>query len=474
MTWRLAWRGVWRNPRRTGLTLAAVAFAVFLVVFLVAMADGVHSRMIEDGVRMASGHLQVARAGYLDNRTLEYSLQPDAELEATLRGAPGVQGVARRVFGAALLSAGDSTRGAMLLGVDPRHEASVSSLPERLSQGAFLPDHVARPVVLGRTLAQALDVSPGDQVLLYSNTYTLENAYELFEVSGLVRLPDPTLERSMALVRLSDAQRFFLLGERISEFALLADNAPAVHGLQRYLESALAGRLAAAPRPVAAAGTGAGINATAAAGTGAGIYAAAAGTETVLAATAGTGSGVVLAAIPAGAAVATAHETIELNPWNRIMPELEQFIWLDDASMYIMLLILVVVVGFGILNTILMSVLERQRELGVLLALGLPPGAIFRTIYAESLILAGLGLGIGLLLVLPAVYWLAENPIPLSGEDMEMMMEMVGIEPVLDFELRRRTLPGAGLLIFGVAALASLYPAVKASRARPVDALRSI
>lgn len=461
MAWRLAWRGVWRNPRRTGLTLAAVAFAVFLVVFLVAMADGVHSRMIEDGVRMASGHLQVARAGYLDNRTLEYSLQPDAELEAALRRAPGVQGVARRVLGAALLSARDSTRGVMLLGVDPVRESSVSSIPERLSHGAFLPDDIARPVVLGRALAQALDVSPGDQVLLYSTTYTLENAYELFEVSGLVRLPDPALERSLALVRLSDAQRFFLLDERISEFALLAENAPAVPGLQRFLENALAERLAA-PSPEYAPGA-AGTNGVAA--TPAGL---ASGPATGTTGPAGTET--VLAAAP-GLAV---QEAIELNPWNRMMPELEQFIWLDDAGMYIMLLILVIVVGFGILNTILMSVLERQRELGVLLALGLPPGAIFRTIYAESLLLAGLGIGIGLLLVLPAVYWLAANPIPLSGSDMAMMSEMIGIEPVLDFELRDRTLPATTLLIFGVAALASLYPAVKASRARPVDALRSI
>lgn len=464
MTWRMAWRGVWRNPRRTGLTLAAVAFAVFLVVFLVAMADGVHSRMIEDGVRMASGHMQVARAGYLDNRTLEYTLRPDPELEAALRSAPGVQGVARRVWGAALLSAGDSTRGVMLLGVEPRHEASVSSFPERATGGAFLPDEVVRPVVLGRALAQALDVAPGDPVLLYSTTYTLENAYELFEVSGLVRLPDPALERSLALVRLDDAQRFFLLGERISEFAILAGSAPVVPGLQRHLENALAGRLTYQRTGPDLSTNGAGHQA---------------GRDTRPALP--TGDAALPGAAPAGAALlpalatgAAAYEAIEINPWNRIMPDLEQFIWLDDAGMYIMLMILVVVVGFGILNTILMSVLERQRELGVLLALGLPPGAIFRTIYAESLLLAGLGLGIGLLLVLPAVYWLAANPIPLGGSDMAMMSELIGIEPVLDFELRRRTLPGAGLLIFGVAALASLYPAVKASRARPVDALRSI
>ncbi|MFP6607417.1 MAG: ABC transporter permease, partial [Myxococcota bacterium] len=68
---RLAWRNVWRNRRRTGLCVAATVFAVFLVVLSVAMADGSHEKMIEDGVRMQSGHITVTGVGYLDDRTLE-------------------------------------------------------------------------------------------------------------------------------------------------------------------------------------------------------------------------------------------------------------------------------------------------------------------------------------------------------------------------------------------------------------------
>jgi ABC-type lipoprotein release transport system permease subunit len=164
---------------------------------------------------------------------------------------------------------------------------------------------------------------------------------------------------------------------------------------------------------------------------------------------------------------------VEVHTWKEVIPELEQFIFLDDAGMYIMLVILVIVVGFGILNTILMAVLERKRELGVLLALGLRPGAIFRVVYLESLILAAVGLAIGLVLAFPIVLWFQAHPIPITGE-MASATEWVGMDPVVTFKLKPLNPIGSAITILGVAALAALYPAIKASRARPVDALRSL
>jgi ABC-type lipoprotein release transport system permease subunit len=406
---RLAWRNVWRNPRRTGLTVAATVFAVFLVILFVAMADGSHSKMIEDSVRIQSGHVQLAADGYLENRTLEYYLELDAPMEAMLTAAPEVEGWAPRVNSAALLSLESSTHGVVLLGVDPERERSVSTLDQRVETGEFLPATMVRPIVLGQQLADNLGAVLGDEILVYSMSYTLENAYELFEFAGTVKLPDPSFERGLAIVRLADAQEFLVYGERVNEVALRAESAQQVPALSADLAVRLAGR-----------------------------------------------SGV------------------SIHPWNEVMPELEQFIIIDDAGMYIMLVILVIVVGFGILNTILMSVMERQRELGAMLALGLRPVRLFSMIYAESMMLAGIGLIVGMALALPTVLWFIGHPIPLSGEGMEAAAALVGMEPIVVFELRDTTLPGAALTILGVAALAALYPAFKAGRARPVDALRSL
>jgi ABC-type lipoprotein release transport system permease subunit len=164
---------------------------------------------------------------------------------------------------------------------------------------------------------------------------------------------------------------------------------------------------------------------------------------------------------------------VDVRTWDKLMPELVQFIFIDDASMYILLVILIVVVGFGILNTILMSVLERTRELGVLLALGLRPVAVFRLVYVESLLLAGVGLLIGLAIGIPLVLWFQAHPIPLGG-DLAKATELFGMEPVMTWKLKPLNPIGSCITILGVAALAAFYPAVKAARGRPVDALRSV
>jgi putative ABC transport system permease protein len=407
---RLAWRNVWRNGRRTALTSAATVFAVFLVALSLCMSAGTHRKMVEDGVRLGSGHVTISGRGYLENQTLEQSLSLDAELERLLDTTEGIMGWGARVSSFALLSHGDRSDGVAVLGVDPAREGSVSSLVQRVSSGRFLTSQRPREIVLGAALARDLRARIGDELLLYGVAYSLETAYELFTVVGIVRLPMPDLERALALVSLRDAQEFFVYGDRVSEVAILARNARGGEEVLARLTSALA---------------------------------------------------------EMGA------DQIELHGWAEHMPDLEQFVLLDRGGMFLQLSILIVVVGFGILNTILMSVLERTRELGVMRALGLSPAAVFRIVYFESAILSAVGLVIGLALSIPCALYFEANPIPLGG-DMAAMTELLGMEPVIVFDFELSQLGSVSLMIGVVALLAAAYPAFKAGRARPVDALRSL
>ena len=409
MIWRLAWRNIGRNKRRTALTTAAAVFAVVLIVQMIALTTGVHEKMIEDNVRMHAGHLQLTGAGYLENRTLERFLRWTPELAAAIESAPGIAAAAPRLNGFALLSNGQTSHGVALIGVDPARERAVSTLPGRTVRGAFL-DGGAREIVLGAGLAEALAVDVGGEVLVYAVAYTLENAYELFRVRGVLRVPEPRLDRSLALISLADAQLLFAYDDRVSEVAMLTGDPARLEQTRR----ALAARVAPHSR-----------------------------------------------------------EALDVNGWPVVMPELAQMILIDDAQNYSMLGILIVVVGFGMLNTLLMSVLERQRELGVMLALGLAPRAIFGLVYLESLLLSALGLALGLALALPAAVFMQQHPIPLSGAAAEMS-QMFGVTPVITWKLTAWNPLIALTIMAVVAALAALYPAAKAASARPVDALRSL
>jgi ABC-type lipoprotein release transport system permease subunit len=405
---RLAWRNIWRNPRRTGLTVAATVFAVILVVFSVGMAAGTHEKMIEDSVRIASGHVSISGEGYLENRTLEQFVRFDSDLEAQVRETDGVRGYAPRVAIFALLAKASATSGVAVLGVDPEREDTVSSLSRRVLKGRFVSVAGQREIVLGDRLAAKLSAEVGDSLLLYSVAYSLETAYELFDVVGVLRLPDPNLDGTLAIISLADAQDFFVYGDRVSEVAVLADDADSADAVANGLEAVLSG---GAP--------------------------------------------------------------VEVHSWEELMPELVEFVILDDLGMYLMVGIVVIVVGFGILNTLLMAVLERRKEFGVVLALGLKPAAVFRIVYIESVLLAAVGLVIGLAISLPLLMYFEGHPIPLTG-GATGAMEFFGMEPEIAFKLKRLNPIGSSITIIGLAIVAALYPALKASRGRPVDVLRSL
>ena len=409
LEWRLAWRNVWRNPRRTALTVAATVFAVALVVLAAALSEGMWAKIIDDAVGMASGHVTVTGPDYLEERTLEQFTYLDSELEDLLASDPDVSAFAPRINAFGLLSLSEATRGVMVVGVDPLREQSVSSLPRRITRGRFLSGETAREIVVGRRLAEVLGVEIGSELLLYSVAYSLESAYDLFRVVGIMELPNPSLDRGLALISLADAQGFFVYGQRLSEVAI--KTVPSSDA------EAIAAQLADRLDP----------------------------------------------------------ERAEAHPWQEMMPELAQSVVLDKAGMYMMLVILVVVVAFGIFNTILMAVLERKREFGVVLALGLRPRAIFRIVYLESMLLAGVGLVIGLLVAIPLVLYLQANPISLADSaEMAAAFEMMGAEPVMTAVLQARIPFYSALTILGVALVAALYPALRASRGRPVDVLRSL
>jgi len=164
---------------------------------------------------------------------------------------------------------------------------------------------------------------------------------------------------------------------------------------------------------------------------------------------------------------------IEVLPWQEALPELYEFVLLDDAGLYLLALIIAAIVAMGIMNTVLMSVLERQREFGVLLALGMTPRRLVTLVLLEALLLGLLSSAGGLALGLLGNWPLAVNGLDysaLAGETMEAS----GVV------LRTRIfsqLTDAKVALFVVLAvlmtvLAALYPALKAARLRPVQCLQ--
>jgi ABC-type lipoprotein release transport system permease subunit len=163
----------------------------------------------------------------------------------------------------------------------------------------------------------------------------------------------------------------------------------------------------------------------------------------------------------------------EVLAWPELLPDLAQLIEFDDVQNRLTLGILILVAAFGVLNTVLMSVFERVREFGVLRALGARRRMLFGVVLLEAALLGALGVAVALAAAVPLVLWLEGHPIPLGGSFGEMM-QLFDLEPVIVFDLERKNLFGTPLVMLGVAILASLPAALRASRGHPVDAIRTV
>jgi ABC-type lipoprotein release transport system permease subunit len=165
------------------------------------------------------------------------------------------------------------------------------------------------------------------------------------------------------------------------------------------------------------------------------------------------------------------NSTYEVVSWETMMPEMVQYIELDNASGVIMLLLIYVVIGFGILGTVLMMTMERMREFGVLVAVGMKKQLLRGIVLLESVILALQGALAGIALGAPLLVYLKAHPIELRGSWATAMVSY-GFEPILPFSLQPSIFLWQTVTVLSIAIIAAIFPLYRISKLDPVTAIR--
>lgn len=165
-------------------------------------------------------------------------------------------------------------------------------------------------------------------------------------------------------------------------------------------------------------------------------------------------------------------ERYEVLGWPEMMPELKQAIQVDRGSGVIIIMILYMIVGFGILGTVLMMIAERNYEFGVMLSVGTPRKTIARILSLEVIILSLMGTSFGILLSIPVAWYFNVNPIDLSGA-MATAAEQYNMSPELQFSVAPDIFTSQAIIVFIITLFFSIYPIFKAAKLNPVKAMKS-
>lgn len=162
----------------------------------------------------------------------------------------------------------------------------------------------------------------------------------------------------------------------------------------------------------------------------------------------------------------------QVESWKEISPETDLLVKTTDQYSYIIMVIIMFALAFGIINTMLMAILERTKEIGMMMALGTNKIKIFTLVLLETIFLTLAGTPFGILISWLATGYYNKRGLDLSGMGREMMSSF-GFGTIIYPEFPTDKLMGILLIVFCTAIVSCLFPAVKALKLKPVDALRS-
>ncbi|MFQ5641199.1 MAG: ABC transporter permease [bacterium] len=214
----LAWRNIWRNKRRTLITISAIAFAILMVALTRSLQYGTYDTMESLAVRLYHGDIQIHRSGFQKEQSLTFFLdQDETAWQTILESGSHFTTFSRRVTSYGLVSSDSSSAGALIVGVEPQRENSITRFSGLVRAGRRLQPGDDHRVLLGQTLAKNLQVVVGDTVVVLTQGYRNQMGADVYTVQGLISAGHAELDRGIMIMPLHNAQELFSLDDGITQ-----------------------------------------------------------------------------------------------------------------------------------------------------------------------------------------------------------------------------------------------------------------
>jgi ABC-type lipoprotein release transport system permease subunit len=452
------------------ITVASVFFAVFFALIMRSIQLGSYDYMYKTAIESYSGYLQVQQEEWWDNKTVNNVFRYTGTMEEQLLQDPNVEGTVPRFESFALAAFGPTTKGVMVMGIDPERENMLSQVSDKKVQYRLTPDAVqkirndatlpkkTRKIVekfenysytsksrflkdltldpekdsdllprlatyagfengdirsgepgiwIGDRLSKYLEISKGDTLVLMGQGYHGTTAAGKYEVKGIIRQPAPDIDNKIVYLPVDITQQLYNAPGMLTSVALHLEET----GDDNVEETAA--RLAEK--------------------------------------------------IPGNT---------RMVDWKEMNDVMIQQMEADNISGMFMIGILYLVIAFGIFGTVLMMTAERRREFGVLVAIGMQKKKLASVITWEMMLIGLMGVAVGSIVCIPIILYGVNNPIIFKGE-LAHMMEQYDFEPKLVFEPVSKYFLWQAFVVCIMVLVSLLNPLRKIMGLKVVNALRA-
>ena len=402
----LAWKNVWRSRLRSGIIIGAIAIGLFAGTFITSFMSGWIFNSIVTDIKNQSAYVQIHNPNFIDSNDINaYYMQDD--VNSVLNTVPEVSGYTNRLNLTVMLSSASNVTGVAVKAVHVNDEKTVSTIALNIkdTDGSFLGDEIATPIVISSKTAEHLKVRLKSKIILTFQDTTKETQSIAMRVGGIFKSSNSVFDSTTAFVKYDDILPFTGLPERaVHETALLVDNFYEADKAAEQLKTLL-------PK-------------------------------------------------------------LQIRQWNELRPELGLMLSWSEFMHFLTLLLFLSALAFGIINTMLMAVLDRTKELGMLRSIGMDKKRIFRMIILETIFLTFIGSAIGILLAFIIVRITSQSGIDMTfmlNENMARHGFTTIVYPIFNLKAFARIV----LLVTVTGILSAIYPALRALKLNPTEAMKN-
>ena len=238
---KMAWRNMWRNWRRTTIALVAIVLGLILLLLMDGVIKGSDQAIFGNAVRLYGGNIQVHAPGFRDRAT-RLPLLPLENAGAVVQAAsnqPQVLAAAKRINTAGIVSSREGTFAVEITGIEPEVEAPLSIQAKNIAQGRFLQGDDGDAILIGKGLADLLQVGAGDRVVLLGRSKNETMRQHSMTIVGVYDLGLAEAEKRMVFITLPEAQTLYNLRDQATDVSISLEGVGQEAAVMSALQAAL-------------------------------------------------------------------------------------------------------------------------------------------------------------------------------------------------------------------------------------------
>ena len=406
---KIGWRNIWRNKKRSMVVILSIVLGLYGGLIISSLMITLNSQRMNTAINTYLADIQIHDKEFSREYSLSDTISNIHYLEEKLKKDNRVKAYSKRVVINGMLSNSTGSYGVNVLGINPKSEIKVTNVYTKIIEGDYFESKRSNTMVVGKKLADKLNLRLRSKVVIAFQDVNGDITSLLFRIEGIFKSGNGMFDDYNVFVKNS------------AIFSNIPD-------LKSYHEI-----------PILTINGGVTTNSV---------------NESLK------------------LDLQKTNNTLDVKSWNEIAVELAYANQMLSSFLYIFMLIVLSGLSFGIINTMLMAILERKKEIGMLMSIGMTKIYIFLMISFETVFLSLVAIPFGLLITYITVDYFS-----VSGIDLSVVgsgLENFGVGTILYLKLPIKYYINLSLLVILISSISSIFPAIRALKINPAEATKSI